>query len=176
MLDEQRLRQLYLVEEQSIRAIAASERVSVRTVYDALMHYHIPRRSPGFRAVQTQPSDRMIDEAELRRLYLDEQRSIRAIAAKIGVSTRVVYDSLMAYRIPRRTSGGRGSLAPPLMLAAGTLDEPILRRLYQHEGRSIVDIAATLQCSPSCIRSALVRWGIERRRRGRPSSTVRDRS
>jgi hypothetical protein len=63
-----------------------------------------------------------------------------------------------------------------LVLETGTLDEPILRRLYEHEGRSIVDIAATLQCSPSRIRSALVRWGIERRRRGRPASAVRDRS
>ena len=168
MLDEQRLRQLYLMEEQSIRAIAASERVSVRTIYNALIHYHIPRRSPGFRSAQAQRPDRLIDEAELRRLYLDEQRSIRAIAAHLHVSTRVVYDSLMAYQIPRRVGGGRGSPAPVLVLETGTLDEPILRRLYQHEGRSIVDIAAALQCSPSRIRSALVRWGIERRRRGRP--------
>jgi predicted DNA-binding protein YlxM (UPF0122 family) len=172
MLDEQTLRRLYLTEERSIRAIAASERVNIRVVYEALIRYHIPRRSSGFRSTRAQPAQRLLDEAQLRRLYLDEQLSIRAIAKHAQVSTRVVYDSLIAYRIPRRTSWPRRPAVPVLTLATGTLDEVSLRHLYEHDQRSIADIAATMKCSPSCIRNALVRWGIVRRRRGRSQARV----
>lgn len=173
MLDEQRLRQLYIIEQQSIRAIAALEHVPIRTVYDALTHYRIPRRLPGFRSQHTAPSERPLDEAQLRRLYLDEQRSIRAIAEHVGVSTRTVYDLLIAYRIPRRMQAHRQPAAPLLVLPASTLDEPQLRRLYEQEQRSIGDIAALMQCSPARIQRALVRWGIARRRRGRPPTKPR---
>src|SRR5690242_5642553 len=47
----------------------------------------------------------MLDEATLRQLYLEEQRSIRDIAAKKGIATRTVYDLLIRYRIPRRPAG-----------------------------------------------------------------------
>ncbi len=141
--------------------------MSIRTVYDLLVRYQIPRRSSGFPSTRSRRSVAVLNEVELRRLYLDEQQSIRAIAAQAGVSARVVYNALMAYRIPRRKSGFRHSVAAVLVLGNGTLDEATLRRLYEQEQRSIADIAAILQCTPSRIRSALVRWGIDRRRRGR---------
>jgi hypothetical protein len=109
-----------------------------------------------------------LDEATVRQLYLEEQLSIRAIAALSHVSTRVVYDAMSRYRIPRRRRGHRAEPGRSIDLKGGLLAEATLRRLYTDERRSIAAIAAMLQSSPSRIRNALVRWGIPRRRRGRP--------
>lgn len=112
---------------------------------------------------------RVLDEATIRQLYLEEQLSIRAIAALSHVSTRVVYDVMSRYRIPRRRRGYRAEPRPSIDLRGGLLMEVTLRRLYTDEQRSITAIAAMLESSPSRIRNALVRWGIPRRRRGRPN-------
>jgi predicted DNA-binding protein YlxM (UPF0122 family) len=169
MLDEATLRRLYQAEERSIRDIAELLHVPTRTVYDALIRYRIPRRPASHRQPRPQPAERQLDEASLRRWYLDEERSIRAIAELAQVSTRAVYEALIAYGIPRRSGGQRPSEEAEVVEASG-VDEVALRRLYEDEGRSIAAIAAALACSPSRIRSALVRWGIERRPRGRPSA------
>src|SRR4051794_26784852 len=81
MLDETTLRRLYLEEQRSIRVISQLKHVSTRSVYDALIHYRIPRRASGFRSPQVQRANATLDEPTLRRLYLDEERSIRNIAA-----------------------------------------------------------------------------------------------
>jgi len=168
MLDEHRLRQLYLNEAQSIRAIAVLESVTTRSVYDALMRYHIPRRPAGFNKMPSS-TDRPFDEATLRKLYLDDENSIRAIATMYQISSRKVYDALTQYCIPRRTRGHRRTAAPVfvLELSNGVLDQVQLRHLYEQEGQPIAAIAAQYQCPPNRIRMALVRWGIARRRRGR---------
>ena len=167
MLDEMTLRQLYLDDQLSIRAIAELKQAPTRTIYDALIQYRIPRRPARFRSSRAEPVVAPFDEACLRRLYLAEERSIRDIAALYQVSTRMVYDALSHYRIPRRTSGFRQPSERPFTLAGGTIDQMMLRRLYEEQGMSIAAIAAEAQCSPSRIRNALVRWGIARRRRGR---------
>lgn len=170
MLDEARLRQLYLDEQRSIRAIAALEHIPSRMVYDALIRYRIPRRTAGFRSTHAQAGATALNEANLRSLYLEEQLSIRAIANMSQVSTRAVYDALSRYRIPRRQRGYRVQRAATLSLEHGTLDETGLRHMYLDQGRSIAEIAAMLHASPSRIRNALVRWRIPRRRRGRPDA------
>lgn len=167
MIDETRLRQLYLEEQQSIRAIAALEGVPTRLIYDALIHYRIPRRQSGFRSNAAQPASMLLDEATLRRLYLEEHRSIRDIAALHQVSTRMVYDAMSRYRIPRRTAGQRRPAPLVIPIANGSLDEAALRRMYEEAGQSIAAIAAATACTPARIRNALIRWGIARRRRGR---------
>jgi transposase-like protein len=172
MLDEITLRRLYLEEQRSIRAIAQLEQVPTRTVYEALICYHIPRRASGFRSPPVQPASVPLDEPTLRRLYLDEERSIRNIAALYQVSTRMVYDSMCRYRIPRRTTGHRRPGATVIDVADGSIDEATLRRLYEEEGQSIAAIAASVACAPSRIRNALVRWGIARRRRGRQPGPI----
>ena len=174
MIDETRLRQLYLDEQQSIRAIAALEGVPTRLIYDALIRYRIPRRQSGFRSNAVQPTRSQMDEATLRRLYLEEQRSIRDIAALHHVSTRMVYDAMSRYRIPRRTARQRRPAPPFIPVADGTLDEVALRHMYEEEGQSIAAIAAATACTPALIRNALIRWGIARRRRGRQHSPRKD--
>jgi predicted DNA-binding protein YlxM (UPF0122 family) len=167
MFDEKTLRRLYLEEQLSIRAIAELKQVPTRTIYDALIQYRIPRRPAKFRSSRAEPIAAPFDEASLRRLYVGEERSIRDIAALYQVSTRMVYDALSHYRIPRRTSGFRQPSRNLFTLAGGTIDQVALRRLYEEQGLSIAAIAAEAQCSPSWVRNALVRWGIARRRRGR---------
>lgn len=174
MLDERRLRQLYLDEQQSIRAIAASEGLPPHSVYNALKRYRIPRRLPGFPAHASSPRP-PLDEATLRRLYLDGEHSIRAIASMFEISSRQVYDALTHYHIPRRSPGYRPPSEPELVLELGSraLDKARLRQLYEQEGHSIAAIAAQYGCPPNRIRTALVRWGITVRRRGRPAAARR---
>jgi predicted DNA-binding protein YlxM (UPF0122 family) len=172
VLDETTLRRLYLEEQRSIREIAKLEHISTRAIYAALIHHHIPRRTAGFRSPRVQPASAPLDEPTLRRLYLDEERSIRNIAALYQVSTRIVYDALSRYCIPRRTTGHRYQSATLLDLADGAIDEATLRRLYEEESLSIVAIAASVSRTPACIRNALIGWGIARRKRGRQSGTI----
>lgn len=168
MLDEVTLRHLYLEEQRSIRAIAELEHVPTRTVYDALIRYRIPRRPSGFHHKRLLPTSAPFDEATLRRLYLEEERSIRDIAALYQVSTRMVYDALSRHRIPRRTVGHRRPTPSAIAFGNRLLDKATLQRLYREEGLSIAAIAEANRCPPSRVRNALVRWGIARRRRGRP--------
>jgi predicted DNA-binding protein YlxM (UPF0122 family) len=177
MIDEGRLQQLYITEQRSIRDIAAIEQVPTRTVYDALMRYRIPRRPAGFHTKHAQPAQVPFNEATLRRLYLDEERSIRNIATLCEVSTRVVYDALNRYDIPRRTTGKRQPTPNVITFGDSIFDKATLQRLYHEEGQSIAAIAAAVACPPARVRNALVRWGIPRRRRGRrygPVSTSQE--
>lgn len=172
MIDEDRLQQLYIAEQRSIRDIAALEHMPTRAIYDALIRYNIPRRPAGFHKKHLQPTTASFDEATLRRLYLDEERSIRDIAALYQVSTRAVYDALIHHRIPRRKTGQQRPEPSVITFGNSVLDKATLQRLYQEDGQSIAAIAASVTCAPSRIRSALVRWGIARRPRGRQYDSV----
>ena len=167
MIDEDKLQLLYVAEQRSIRDIAAIEQVSTRIIYDALTRYRIPRRPAGFHKKHIQPATLPFNEPTLRRLYLDEERSIRDIAALYTVSTRMVYDALSHYRIPRRKTGPQRPAPSVITLGNRVLDKATLQRLYQEDGQTIAAIAASLGCAPARIRKALMRWGIARRRRGR---------
>jgi len=167
VIDEDKLQRLYIAEQRSIRDIAAIEHVSTRSIYDALIYYCIPRRPSGFRAKAALPGNPLLDEQTLRQLYLVEQHTIRDIATLSGVSTRVVYDALCRYRIPRRAARQPRPASAVITFGSSVLDKPTLQRLYHEEGQSIAAIAASMSCAPSRIRNALVRWDIARRRRGR---------
>ncbi|KPV53761.1 hypothetical protein SE17_07730 [Kouleothrix aurantiaca] len=171
MIDEATLRHLYLDEKRSIRAIAILTQMPVHTVRELLGQYQIPRRTAGFQPAHPAPTT--LDEATLRRMYLEDMRSIREIATSLDLSTRSVYDALVRYRIPRRSGGYRRTVAPAVSPEQqGTLTETTLRRLYEQNGESIASIAQSLGCPPSRVRDALVRWNIPRRRRGRRYGTV----
>jgi DNA-directed RNA polymerase specialized sigma24 family protein len=110
----------------------------------------------------------IIDLAVVRRLYIDEQYSIRSIAAILHVNPRTVHDAMMRGRIPRRQSWEKRASMAAQRAAPGKLDESILRRLYVIEIRSLHEIADILGTSATTVRQALVYWNIPRRRRGRP--------
>jgi predicted DNA-binding protein YlxM (UPF0122 family) len=177
MIDEDRLQELYVAEQRSIRDIAALEHMSTRAVYDVLVRYSIPRRPAGFHNKPIQPAPASFNEANLRRLYLDEERSIRNIAALYQVSARMVHDALNRYRIPRRRAGQQRPVPSVITFGDSVLDKATLQRLYQEDGQSIAAIASSVACAPSRIRNALVRWDIPRRRRGRQyGSALEDRN
>ena len=107
-LNEVNLRHLYLEEQLSIRAIASLSKISTRAVYDALSRYRIPRRRRGYRVQRPTAlnlESGTVDEASLRRLYIDEGRSIAAIAAMLHSSPSRIRNALVRWRIPRRRRG-----------------------------------------------------------------------
>ena len=115
---------------------------------------------------------RIIDEATLRRLYIDEAQSIRSIAAILHVAPRSVHETLIRRRIPRRQQWQHRSAALVQSADRSQLNEPLLRQLYWSENRSIREIAAIVDVSLSSVYNALVRWNIPRRKRGPREKTV----
>ncbi len=114
---------------------------------------------------------RMEDETILRRLYLDEQKSIREIATLWHVSPRTIFDALRRYSIPRRSAGFP---AQPAARPARQLQEATLREWYLHEERSINEIAGLLQVSTRTVFDALCRYQIPRRSSGHRKHKQRD--
>lgn len=74
-------------------------------------------------------------EADLRREYLEEGRSVRAIAIQTGLSMSTIRNYLERYEIAMRDL--REAQAPRRRLPA----DAVLRRLHFQEGRSAADIA-----------------------------------
>lgn len=105
----------------------------------------------------------MLEESILRQLYVEEQRSIRTIATLLQVSTRIVYDGLMNYRIPRRASGFQKIHVP---FTTPPFDEAMLRQWYEVEGQTIQAIATLAHVSTRTVYDALCRYRIPRRARG----------
>ena len=106
----------------------------------------------------------VIDQATLRRLYVDEERSIRSIAALLHVAPRTVYDALIRGRIPRRQTWQHSNRSASSDRTP--FDEATLRQLYLVEQLSVREIAARFHVFHSVIYNALVRWNIPRRRPG----------
>lgn len=159
MIDADILQLLYVEHSLSIRAAAAALGVAPRTVYGAMIQHGIARRRAG-RPCVSGIAPRPLDAAAVRRLYQDERRSLRAIAAALGVSLRAVRAALAGADPPRPAP-------PPSAVCAETL-----RRLYLDEGRTIAEIAAATGASPSAVRAQLVRAAIPLRPRGpRPTES-----
>jgi hypothetical protein len=85
----------------SVAEVARRFDVSVDVVKRNIAHSGIPRRQ------RRAP----LDEAALRRLYVEERLGVRVVAARLGVSPDKVRADLARYRIPIRSPGrppGRG--------------------------------------------------------------------
>ena len=108
-----------------------------------------------------------VDLATLRHLYVDEQLSIRGVAATLHVDPRTVHTALIRGRIARRQRWEQRATSTD-RAARGQLDEARLRQLYLVEQRSIREIAAILETCTATVHHALVLWNIPRRKRGRP--------
>jgi transposase len=95
----------------TMERVAAHEQVTMGQVERAMRHHQIQRRHPPW------PSEsqarRRPPTAELRRLYLDQQWSMRRMADHYGCSTRTIHQWLSAPHvdIPRRPPG-RPSMRP----------------------------------------------------------------
>lgn len=111
-----------------------------------------------------------VDADTLRRMYLDEGKTIEGIAKELQVATRTVEDGLIRGRIPRRRAQDHRI---PAILTHPEI-ETVLRHLYIDEGYNSSAIAELLQVSRASVLSALKRWDIPRRRGRRSGSAVHD--
>jgi transposase len=95
----------------TMEKVAEHEHVTMGQVERAMDHHQIERRRPAWpsesQARQRPPT------AELRRLYLDQQWSMRRMADHYGCSSRTIHEWLSApdVNIPRRPPG-RPSMRP----------------------------------------------------------------
>jgi predicted DNA-binding protein YlxM (UPF0122 family) len=103
-----------------------------------------------------------LDRMTLYQLYVEEQLTIRAIADKLSIRQKKVYDAMMRWRIPRRPSSIRLNRLEPKF----PFDEATLRHLYHEVGQTIKEIAAQFNISYGRVFSAMKYWGVPRRRRG----------
>jgi hypothetical protein len=108
-----------------------------------------------------------VDLTTLRHLYIDEQLSIRSVAATLHVDPRTVHTALIRGRIPRRQRWEQRATSTD-RATRGQFDEARLRQLYLVEQRSIREIADIFNTCTATVHHALVVWNIPRRKRGRP--------
>ena len=108
----------------------------------------------------------IVDLDTLRHLYVDEQLSIRDVAASLGIDPRTVHTALIRARIARRQRWEHHNTAME-RAAHGQLNEARLRQLYLIEQLSIREIAIILDTCTATVHHALVAWNIQRRKRGR---------
>ena len=113
----------------------------------------------------------IVDLATLRHLYIDEQLSIRNVAALLHVNPRTVHSAMIRGRIPRRKQWEQPATAAAARATQYQIDEAQLRQLYVLEWHSIREIADIFNTCPSTVQHALVRWNIPRRKRGRPKKS-----
>ena len=110
----------------------------------------------------------IIDLATLRHLYVDQQLSIRAVAAALQIDARTVHTALIRGRIARRQRWEQ-RVTTAARAAGAQFDEATLRCLYGIEQLSIREIAERFDICTATVHHALVAWDIPRRKRGRPN-------
>jgi predicted DNA-binding protein (UPF0251 family) len=107
----------------------------------------------------------MVDIEQLRRLYVEEQRTTEEIADRVGMSSAQVWRLLTRAGVRMRQRGVQPRLGQ---------DE--LRRWYQVEGLSTIEIARRTGMSSSGVHAALLRAGIPRRPLAGPELPIDDRT
>lgn len=150
-LDDSTLRRLYVDEGKTLAQIAATYDCVPGAVRQRLVRAGI---SPRPRGGGRRPAlDDDATAAQLRRLHLEEGRSITEIARILGWSRDKVGRHLDRSGIPRRPRARPGGL-----------NGRLLRRLYLIERLGVDEIAARLKVSPNHLRNELRRHDIRRTR------------
>lgn len=154
-LDDATLRRLYVDEEKTLAQIAVAYDCVPGAVRQRLLRAGINRRPPG--GGRRPVLEDGATAAQLRRLYLEEGRSIAEIARILGCTRDKVGRHLDHYGIPRRPRARPGGL-----------NGRLLRRLYVSERLGVDQIAARLKVSPNHVRNELRRHDIRRTRSPQP--------
>lgn len=102
----------------------------------------------------------MIPESELRRLYIDEQRSTCAIALMFNTTGATVCNWLCNYRIPRRGRSEAATLSNAARGANMRRHEARLRQMWPEPGVTIADIAEALGTARPTVRKWASRLGL----------------
>lgn len=115
--------------------------------------------------------DPRIDRTELRRLYVDQQLTIREVADRLNVPKNRIIRDLTLAGIPRRSRHSRRPRGPRLAVTAERLTD-----LYVNQGLTLAQLGAELQVSEGYLRRRLRESGITERRGTfgpKPASTNR---
>jgi len=95
---EEELQKLYWEEERTLQEIGDRYKVSADVIRRRMKFLGIDRRAGGGRV--REPSS----VEELRRLYWDEQLTMREIGERYGVSRQRIHQKMEAFGIPRRSA------------------------------------------------------------------------
>lgn len=150
LTDSAYLRHLHVDQAMNPAQISHQLGVNWWDVWDRLLELGINRTPPP--KPFTVPE--LVDADTLRRLHVDEGKSLAAIAKQVGCSPFDVGRALHRHGIAQRT---HHRVYPELA------DGDLLRRWYETEGLSASEIAAEVGCAPQTVSAALARHGIPAR-------------
>ena len=150
-LDVDVVRHLYCEQRGTIAEVAAHLGCSAHQVRATLVAAGIPRRAAG-RRDDTRPAP--ITAATLTELYIDQQLSVPAIAARLDTSTTRVRAALARHGIPLRP---RYTRLPPL-----PIDRQTLTDLHITQGLDDEAIATLLHVTTHRVRTRRRQLGVTR--------------
>lgn len=144
----------YQQDRASIVHIAAELHCSTDRVRAVLTDHGVPIRMPG-RRDDLRPTP--ITAAQLQALYVEEDLTISAVAARLGCSNNRVAAAIERYDIPRHTDPHRHHRVPAVDIDADTLTS-----LYVDQQLDDIAIAARYQVPPVRIRRRRRELGVRR--------------
>ena len=140
-LDKDTLSRLYLKEKKSIRAIAKITGCSYSSVVRRCRKYGIILRTSRHEKIK-------IDRAVLRKLYVEERKTVDEIAAILSCNPNTILRRLNEYKIPVRRNRREG------------LTKQLIQKLYLKDGKSTREISRVLGCSRSAVLRRCREYGI----------------
>jgi transposase len=168
-LDRNTLKRLYLKEKRSLHEIARMFGCSYFCVHYRSMKYGIKLRPKTADMLSCSNATVLkrcreygiplkgqrvegITKAQLKKLYVKEGKTIRAIAKDIGCSGELIRRRCKQFGISLRNPGTKKL----------QIDEFTLRRLYVKEGMSMTSIAERFACSVSSIYQRIKLFGLKK--------------
>jgi len=153
-LDVAQLRRWRIDDGLTIVEIARRAGRPAATIAAALRNAGVPRPP-------RQPQQPALDPAQLRRLYVDQHRTLAQVATATRASARRVKAALADAGIPLRPARSRADRPPLPTLSADQLTD-----VYIRQGLTVTEIAAQLGGSTTWVLTALHAHGIPRRTGG----------
>ena len=146
-LTKEALTRLYLNENKSCRAIAKITGCSYSSVVRRCRRYGILLRTSRHEKIK-------IDRAVLRKLYVEERKTVDEIAAILSCNPTTILRRLYKYKIPVRRNRREG------------LTKQLIQKLYVKEHRSTREIGKLCGCSRTAVQNRCREYGIPLRNPG----------
>ena len=146
-LTKEVLTRLYLHENKSCRAIAKITGCSYSSVARRCRKYGIIRRTSRHEKIK-------IDRAVLRKLYVEERKTVDEIAGILSCNPTTILRRLNEHKIPVRRNRIEG------------LTKQLIQKLYVKEHRSTREIGKLCGCSRTAVQNRCREYGIPLRNPG----------
>jgi len=143
-LNKETLERLYIKDGKSIREIGKILGCSRDAVRTRCKRYGIPLRPPGQKRVD-------IDNPTLRRLYVEEGKTVTDIASIFNCSISVISRKAKRFGIALNKS----------RFKRVDIDESTLRRLHIQEGKTFAEIAKIFNCAANIVSRKAEKYGIK---------------